>query len=94
MDSDNVKAKHGEKMIKVEIRFWTNGLAESPGHIKPKHCWSAGNVSVPKNESHGIRSGNRKSFNTLMELTARIERVMADAGIRIHRGQTRGGLYI
>ena len=94
MDGDSVEAKHGEKMIEVKIRFWTDGLAEVPGHIKLKHCWSAGIVSVPKNESHGIASGNRKPFNSLMELTYAVEQAMADAGLRIHRGQTRKGLYV
>ena len=88
-----MEAKHGEKMIEVRIRFWTDSLAEVSGHIKPKHCWSAGMVSVPKNGSHGINSGDPKAFNSLMELTNAIEQAMIDAGIRMHTGRKRE-LYV
>ncbi len=30
------EAKHGQKMIEVKLRFWTNGIAEEPGKILPE----------------------------------------------------------
>ena len=32
------EAEHGEKMIEVKIRFWTNSIAEQEGKIIPKHA--------------------------------------------------------
>lgn len=86
-DADSVQARHGEKTIEVRLRFWTNDIAETEDHIRPRHCWSSGTVSVPHNDSHGISSGEPQTFNSLMELTSVIEQAMIDAGIRMHTGR-------
>lgn len=80
------KAKHGEKMIEVSIRFWTNNLAETKGNILPKHCWSAGTATLRKNGAHGIPSQDPIKFNTLMELTNAIEQALIDGEIKMHTG--------
>ncbi len=92
-DTDEVQANHGEKMIEVSVRFWTNDIAETEGHIKQKHCWSSGTVTLPRNGSHGISSEEPQPFNSLMELTSAIEQAMIDAGIRMHTGRKRE-LYV
>lgn len=46
------EARHGEKMIEVKIRFWTDGLASESGKILPKHAWAAGVVRMESNRSH------------------------------------------
>jgi hypothetical protein len=36
---DNIQdheAQWGKRMIEVQVRFWTNDLAEGVGHIQPK----------------------------------------------------------
>ena len=89
-EPENVIAGHGEKMIEVRVCFWTNDIAESEGHIRPRHCWSSGMVTVPHNSSHGISSGDPRPFNSLMELTHAIEQAMIDADIRMHTGRKQG----
>ena len=85
-EPESVIATRGEKTIEVRLHFWTNDIAETEGHIRPKHCWSSGMATVPYNGSHGIASGEPKPFNSLMELTYAIEQALMDAGVRIHKG--------
>jgi hypothetical protein len=33
-----VHAKHGEKVIEIKLRFWTNDIAKEKDHIFPKHA--------------------------------------------------------
>ena len=34
-------AKHGQKMLEVRVRFWTDDIAGKKGEIIPKHTWGA-----------------------------------------------------
>ena len=86
-DSHSLEADYGEKMIEVRIRFWTNDIAETKGHILPKHCWSAGMVYAPRNDSHGIKSSRRMPFNSLDEVQNAIEQAMEDIGIKVHENK-------
>ena len=52
--AEALEAKHGEKMIEVKLRFWTNGLADEDGKVTPKHAWSAGVVRLERNGTHNI----------------------------------------
>jgi hypothetical protein len=76
------EARHGEKMIEVKIRFWTNDIASEPGKIKPKHAWSAGVVRIEGNKSHGI-----VPFHTLLDVGSVIEKVLIEQCIVLHPGQ-------
>ena len=78
-----VVAKHGEKMIEVTIRFWTNDLAEA-GMILPKHDWTSGMVDVRKNAAHGLGGHEPLPFQTLMDLPGKIEEVLIREGITLH----------
>ena len=88
-DVHSVKARHGEKMIEVRVRFWTNDIAKIKGHIMPKNCWAGGMVYTPKNDSHGIRSSGKKPFHSLDEVQDAIEQAMTDAGIKLHEPKRR-----
>lgn len=77
-------AQHGERTIEISIRFWTNDIAETSGHVLPKHCWPSGTVSVPVNESHGLASSEPHMFNSLMELPGVIENALIASDIRMH----------
>ena len=79
------EARHGEKMIEVKIRFWTDGLASEAGKIVPKHAWAAGVVRMDSNRSHGISPENPVPFNSLLDVGAKIEQVLLDHGIVLHR---------
>ncbi len=80
-------ARHGEKMIEVKIRFWTNNIAPEPGKIIPKHAWSGGVVRIEGNRAHGIVPGPPKPFHTLLDVGAIVEKVLIEHGIVLHPGR-------
>jgi|GEM_PF-1114290 len=88
-----LEAEQGERMIEVKVRFWTNDLTEEEpaprgkGKIRPKHAWAAGVVRIGRNPSHGIVPRKPVPFNSLLELSTAIERVLIDHGIKIHRSR-------
>jgi len=80
------EAKHGERMIEVRIRFWTDKIVEGKGQIRPKHAWASGEVRMQRNEPHGIiPKKNPHLFNSLMEIPGVIEKVLIQHGIKLHR---------
>ena len=87
MDKDtpaSLEAKHGDKMIEVKIRFWTNDIANEPGKVVPKHAWTAGVVRIERNDSHGIQPTNPLPFHSLLDVGAVIERVLIEHGVKLH----------
>ncbi|HEY3812785.1 MAG TPA: hypothetical protein VGL66_06130 [Caulobacteraceae bacterium] len=78
------EASHGQKMIELKVRFWTNDIAGEAGKIVPKHAWAAGIVRIESNEAHGIKARDPAPFNSLPELAAVVERVLIDHGIKLH----------
>lgn len=85
----SVEVRRGEKMIEVRVRFWTNNIAKTKGHIVPKHCWAGGMIYTPKNASHGIKSSGKKPFHSLDEVQSAIEQAMTDVGIKVHESKRR-----
>jgi hypothetical protein len=79
------EATYGKKMIEVKVRFWTNDLAETRGQIRPKHAWGSGVVRLDTNSSHGISGAKPVPFNSLAEIPAKIEKVLIDHGVTIHK---------
>jgi hypothetical protein len=82
-DVEELDALHGEKMIEVKVRFWTNNIASS-GRVKPKHAWSGGVVRMERNATHGITPGKPIPFNSLLEVATAIEKALIAHGVRIH----------
>jgi hypothetical protein len=80
----SAEAAHGEKMIEVKIRFWTNSIAPEKGKVLRKHAWGGGIVRMEPNRAHDIPTGDPMPFNSLMELTAVIEKVLIENGITVH----------
>jgi len=78
------EAAHGQKMIEIRVRFWTNDLAGGKGKVLPKHGWGAGVVRLEKNPAHGIAGGEPIPFNSLLELPWRIEQLLRGSGIVLH----------
>jgi hypothetical protein len=76
-------AAHGERMIEIKVRFWTNELAPK-GFVLPKEAWTRGVVQMTPNAPHGIESGNGVPFNSLMELPSKIEKLLIDNNIKLH----------
>lgn len=77
------EARHGEKMVEVKIRFWTDKLADG-GRIRPKHAWTSGVVRMESNPSHGISPMNPRPFNSLLDVGSVIEQVLIQHGIVLH----------
>ncbi len=78
------EAKHGEKMIEIKVRFWTNNLTPQKDNIIPKNGWASGVVRIAKNDTHGVKSKHPIPFNSLMEIPAAIEQVLVQHGIKLH----------
>jgi hypothetical protein len=80
------EAKHGEKMIEIKVRFWTDGIVNAE-RIQPKHAWGSGVVRITKNKSHAIVPGRPRPFNSVLELGSVIERVLMEHGIFLHHSR-------
>ena len=78
------EAPFGERMIEVKLRFWTDGIAEGKGRIKPKHAWTRGMVTIERNAAHGILPVRGRPFNSLMEIPSAVEKVLMEHGIQLH----------
>jgi hypothetical protein len=79
------EATYGKKMIEVKVRFWTNDLADGKDRIRPKHAWGSGVVRIASNPSHDIVPRDPIMFNSLAEIPAKIEKVLIDHGVTIHK---------
>jgi hypothetical protein len=79
------EAEHGQKMIEIKVRFWTNDIASESGKIVPKHAWTSGVVRIERNKAHRIVPRAPRPFNSLMEVGSVIEKVLIDHGIVLHR---------
>jgi hypothetical protein len=74
-------------MIQVNILFWTNDIAPTKGRILPKHAWADGIVRVERNSAHGIDGSQEAFFHSLMDLNAKIEKLLLANGIVLHPGR-------
>lgn len=71
-------------MIEVRVRFWTDDIADGKGKIVPKHGWTGGVVRIATNKAHGVTAAPPLPFNSLAELPAAIEKVLAQSGVKLH----------
>jgi hypothetical protein len=78
------ESAHGKNMIEVKVRFWTDALAAQPGHVLPRHAWTAGVVRMARNEVHEIRPGKPIPFNSLLDVGAAIEKALIAHDITLH----------
>ncbi|MDO9069170.1 MAG: hypothetical protein Q7W05_12020 [Deltaproteobacteria bacterium] len=78
------KAETGERMIQISVRLWTNNIAKGKGKVLPKHAWSNGVIRLESNKTHGIKAKNPITFNSLLELTYAIEKVLLLHNIKLH----------
>jgi hypothetical protein len=83
-DIEALEAKHGERMIEIKLRFWTNDIATEPGQIIAKNAWTAGVVRMERNNSHGITPLNPAPFHSLLDIGAVVEKVLIAHGVVLH----------
>ncbi len=84
MNIEERDSVHGEKMIEIKVRFWTDNIAETKGKIIPKNCWNSGIIRIERNDLHGIKSSSPLPFNSLSEILPKIEKVLKQNKIQIH----------
>ncbi len=82
MAKGDKEAPHGEKMIEIKLRFWTNNIA-SDGKVRPKHAWTSGVVRVERNDAHGLVPGNPKPFHSLLDIGAVVEKTLIEHGVTL-----------
>ena len=82
-DTQSREAQHGEKMIEVRLRFWTDSIAPE-GQIVPKHALTSGIVRMEANKSHGISGKKSQVFHSLMDIGAIVEKVLLANGVVLH----------
>ena len=87
------EAAHGQRMIVVKVCFWTDQIVEGRGKIASKECWDSGVVRLDSNRAHDISTQNPVPFNSLMDLTAKVEKVLISHGIKLHHGNRSYKLY-
>ncbi len=80
-------APHGEKMIEMTVRFWTNNISKKSGCIVQKECWDSGVVYMHENSSHGIASSNPIQFHSMLDLPAKIEQLLTRRKVKLHPGR-------
>jgi hypothetical protein len=84
MPKASTAAGHGEKMIEVKVRFFTNALSGSKKRVRPRHGWIRGTVKLDTNAAHRIVGSKAIVFNSLMELPYAIEKLLIRDGITLH----------
>ena len=77
-------ARHGEKMIEVKVRFWTDEISVDKGKVIPRHAWTSGVVRLERNEAHSIKPSAPVPFNSLLDLGVAIEKALIAHGITLH----------
>jgi hypothetical protein len=84
MTINEIEAKHGDKMVEITIRFWTDKITEEEGKILPKHINNSGTIRISANKTHGIPTENPTVFDSITELPAKIEELLERHKIVVH----------
>ncbi|NIQ04260.1 MAG: hypothetical protein GWO20_00570 [Candidatus Korarchaeota archaeon] len=80
------------KMIKIELHFWTNNISSEEGKAVPKVCWDSGTIHLLENEGHGIERSDLH-FHHLSELVDKIEEAVRTQGIKVLKSRQRWDIY-
>ena len=76
-------AKHGQKMLEVRVRFWTDDIAGKKGEIIPKHARGSGMINIDRNDAHGLTPEKWLAFNSMAEIPAVLEKCLIENGVKI-----------
>ena len=88
-----IKAAHGEKMIELRVKFWTNGIASSKDEVFQKNAWDSGMLVLETNHLHGIKNIKNVPFHSMSDLPGKIEKMLIAHGIILRHGRHSGKLY-
>ena len=89
----SIKGVHGDKMIEVRVRFWTNNISKKKGRLVPRECWDAGTIAMDTNKLHGIKSKTPKGFGSLTGMVKVMEAVLTGHGVKLHMSGQNRRLY-
>lgn len=89
-EAEAVRAPYGQRMIEIKVRFFTDGIADAEGHVRPKHAWNVGVVRIKSNAAHGIKQTRVRHFHSLDEIPAKIEEELAAHGVVLHQRKEEG----
>ncbi len=87
-----IPAKHGEKMIEVRVRFFTDQIAGKKNYIIPKHAWDSGFVDMANNKTHGITAATPQPFNSILDLQSVVAKVLVEHAVTLHANTKLGKL--
>lgn len=73
-------------MVELTVRFWTNNISKKRGYIVKKECWDSGMIYMHENLAHGISSGSPVPFHSLLDLPAKIEKLVTKHKLKLHPG--------
>jgi hypothetical protein len=76
-------AKHGQRMLEVRVRFWTDDIAKKKGDVIPKHAWGSGMINIDRNEAHGLIPEKWLAFNSMAEIASVIEKCLLENDVKI-----------
>jgi hypothetical protein len=82
-----------DQMIKVQVNFWTNGIASTDRKRIPRVAWDSGIVQVLPNDPHGIGRGRAIPFNSLSELQPKLETALMEERIKLLKSRKFSSVY-
>jgi hypothetical protein len=82
--TNEIDAPHGDKMIEITIKFWTNDIAKGEGKVLPKHMHNSGMIKLSANKTHNIPSEDPTPFGSMAELPSKIEELLERHKIIMH----------
>jgi hypothetical protein len=93
------EAPHGEKMLTVLLKFWTNNIA-ADGLILPRHCQDRGVMYLQANAAHGIEAVPYapphpldRHFSSLSEIQPALEDLFVANDVTVHPARLVRKLY-
>jgi hypothetical protein len=87
------RVEHGDRVIKLEVHFWTNDIVSDEEKRILKVAWDSGTICILKNEGHGIDRSEPIHFDSLSELQSTIERAFKEKGISLLHSEKYRAVY-
>ena len=87
MKNTKKKGVHGQKMLELRTRFFSNDIADEKGYVLAGNVWECGVVYLHPNDLHEIGQNKAEIFHSMAELPSAIEKVLIKNKVIIHRSK-------
>lgn len=77
------EVEYGDKVIKIEVHFWTHGIVSDEEKRIPKVAWDSGTIHILRNDGHEIERSEPIHFESLSELQPTIEASFKERGMSL-----------